>query len=105
MPVSCQALEIQRNSLLDVALGFFQSLTLRVATRQGRHQCHVAPLWSLFVKDGVAKFPGSLARHVFIVEAIPGTGKASPGPNRSVSASAGHEADAKPNFGDFAGAR
>jgi hypothetical protein len=104
-PVSCQALQIQRNRLFDVALGFFQSLTLRVATRQGRHQGHVAPLWGLFVKDRVGEFPGSLARHVFIVEAFAGTGKASPGPNRSASASAGYEADAKPNFGDFAGVR
>lgn len=63
LPVSREALQIQRDSLLDVAPGFFQGVALRVAARQCRHRDNVASFWSLLVENRIGEFPGSLAGH------------------------------------------
>jgi hypothetical protein len=49
--VGREALQIQPDSFLDVALGFLQGFTLRMATRQSRDRDYKASLRGVFVKD------------------------------------------------------
>src|ERR1017187_7451831 len=62
-PVIRQAFQVQRDSFLDVALGFFQCFTLGVTTRQSRDGRYVATFSSLLVKDRISEHSSSLACH------------------------------------------
>lgn len=62
-PVIRQALQVQRDSFLDVPLGLFQGFTLGVTTGQSGDGRHVAAFRRLFVKNRIGKRPGNLTRH------------------------------------------
>jgi hypothetical protein len=66
-PVSKQALDIQCDSFLDIALRFLQRLSLAVAPRQRRNESYDASFRTPFVEDGVRERLRSDPAHDFIV--------------------------------------